>query len=218
MSNYVYKGCFRDSSDRRLKKRGNNVSSVEECKIQAINNNKKLFGLQFNGECWMDDSYSNATSLGQVYDDCGNLGTSWSNKLYVNMPPESVNGYDYQGCYNDNSTRTIPNKQKNVSSVKECSDIVQSLNQNVFGVQYNGQCFTGNNENDAMSLGYNDNYDSCGTLGGLFTNLVYSKPNKTNKSYSNQNIFIYYLIGICLIIIIILSITYFILKKTNNRI
>lgn len=151
----------------------------------------------------MGDSYSDAISLGQVYDDCGNLGTSWSNKLYVNMPPESVNGYTYQGCYNDNSSRTIPNQQKNVSSVKECSDIAQSLNQNVFGIQYNGQCFTGNNQNNAISLGYNDNYDSCGTLGGSWTNLVY---------------FIYYLIGICIIIIIIFLIIYFILKKKNNTV
>lgn len=214
MSNYVYKGCFRDNSDRKLKKRGNNVTSIEECKTQAINNNKNLFGLQFNGECWMGDSYNDATSLGQVYDDCGNLGTSWSNKLYVNMPPELVNGYTYQGCYNDNSSRTIPNQQKNVSSVKECSDIAKSLNQNVFGVQYNGQCFTGNNKKDAMSLGHNDDYDSCGTLGGSWTNLVYTKPNESNESNDN---FIYYLIGICIIIIIIFLIIYFVLKKTNKN-
>jgi len=81
--------------------------------------------------------------------------------------------YTYTGCYNDTGVRAIPNEQKNVTSVDECAKIAEKKNQNVFGVQYNGQCFTGANIEEAYQYGANFNSSSCPSLGGSWTNQVY---------------------------------------------
>ena len=85
--------------------------------------------------------------------------------------------YNYKGCYNDTGIRAIPSMQGNVSSVNECSQIAERNNQNVFGVQYGGQCWTGINEQAAYQYGSNFNKDSCPRLGGAWTNQVYVRSN-----------------------------------------
>jgi hypothetical protein len=171
-----------------LPNQGNNVSSMEECRQQAIDGNYNVFGLQYYGQCWMGTDYNRGVSLGQRYDDCGPLGTSWANQTYINMPPpSSVNGYTYLGCYNDNSSRMIPNQQQNVTSIEECAQIAQNLGQSVFGVQDNYACFTGNDENRAMALGSNTDYNACGPLGGSWTNLVYANPSSSCSYKMNSS-------------------------------
>jgi len=81
--------------------------------------------------------------------------------------------YTYTGCYNDTGVRAIPNEQKNVSSIDECAKIAEKKNQNVFGVQFYGQCFTGTNIEEAYQYGANFNSSSCPSLGGSWTNQVY---------------------------------------------
>jgi hypothetical protein len=184
MSNYIYKGCFNDTGNRALPNRRGNVSSVEECKNRAISGGDSIFGVQYYGECWTGNDYNRAIRYGQNYGNCGNLGTSWNNKIYVNGPPSSINGYNYKGCYNDNSTRMIPNQQKNVSSIQECADIAKNLNSNVFGLQAGGQCFTGNDEQRAVSLGINN---SCDLLGGQFGNQVYTNPSSSCSYQMSSN-------------------------------
>jgi len=180
MSNYTYIGCYQDNSNRVLPVQGNNVGSMEGCRQQAIDGGYNTFGLQYYGQCWMGTDYNRGVSLGQNYGDCGSMGGSWTNQTYINMPPpKSVDGYTYLGCYGDNSSRMIPNQQQMVSSIEECSQIAKGLNQNVFGVQDGGYCFTGNDENRAMSLGVINDYGSCGTLGGSWTNLVYANPSSS---------------------------------------
>ena len=85
--------------------------------------------------------------------------------------------YNYKGCYNDTGIRAIPTYQTNVSSVNQCAQIAESKNQNVFGVQYGGQCFTGLNKEQAYQYGANFNKASCPTLGGAWTNQVYVRSN-----------------------------------------
>jgi len=188
MANYVYQGCYKDDGNRMLPKQGNNVSSMEECRQQAIDGNYNAFGLQYYGQCWLGTDYNRGVSLGQNFNDCETLGISWANKLYVNMPPPaSVNGYTYLGCYNDNSSRMIPNQQQNVTSIEECAQIAENLNQSVFGVQANYACFTGNDEAAAMALGSNTDYNACGTLGGSWTNLVYANPSSSCSYQMNSS-------------------------------
>jgi hypothetical protein len=86
--------------------------------------------------------------------------------------------YNYKGCYNDTGVRAIPTRQTNVSSVDQCAQIAESKNQNVFGVQYGGECWTGLNEQEAYQYSTNFNKSSCPILGGTWTNQVYvrNKP------------------------------------------
>ena len=85
--------------------------------------------------------------------------------------------YNYKGCFNDTSIRSIPSMQGTVSSIDNCAGIAESKNQNVFGVQNNGECWTGLNEQAAYQYGSNFNKDSCPSLGGSSTNQVYVRSN-----------------------------------------
>jgi hypothetical protein len=81
--------------------------------------------------------------------------------------------YNYKGCYNDTSMRAIPKFQKKVNSIDECSLIAEKNNQNVFGVQNNGECYTGLNVEQALQYNPNFNGEECSKLGGTFKNQVY---------------------------------------------
>jgi len=85
--------------------------------------------------------------------------------------------YNYKGCYNDTGIRAIPLMNGNVSSVNQCAQIAESKNQNVFGVQYGGECWTCINEQTAYQYGANFNKASCPILGGAWTNQVYVRSN-----------------------------------------
>jgi hypothetical protein len=110
----------------------------------------------------------------------------------------SSGSYSYQGCFNDSSIRAIPNQQQNVSSVDECAQIAVDNNDSVFGVQYYGQCFTGNNIEDAYQYGPNYSSSACPSMGGAWTNQVYaianpypstttSKPVLTSANFASSN-------------------------------
>jgi hypothetical protein len=90
---------------------------------------------------------------------------------------QSYGNYQYQGCYNDTSTRAVPNQQQNVTSVDQCGQIAENLGASVFSVQDKQQCFTGNSLSQAQEYGkYTGSSSNCGTLGGTWTNQVYSLP------------------------------------------
>ena len=114
--------------------------------------------------------------------------------------PSSAGQYNYKGCYNDSGLRAIPTRQSNVSSVDQCAQIAEQNNQNVFGVQYNGECWTGLNEQEAYQYGPNFNKSSCPTLGGTWTNQVYARgtsfpapsapvPQLTNPNFATKENF-----------------------------
>jgi predicted nucleic acid-binding Zn ribbon protein len=92
---------------------------------------------------------------------------------------QSSGNYIYQGCFNDNSIRAIPNQQSNVSSINDCQQIALSKNQNVFGLQNGNQCFTGENIQASYQYGSNFSKSACGggNMGGSWTNQVYALTN-----------------------------------------
>jgi len=112
------------------------------------------------------------------------LQNHWSNigckEGRSNQCPSQQNSsglYKYKGCFNDTSIRAIPNEQKNVSNIDECAYIAEKNNQNVFGVQFSGQCFTGSNIEEAYQYGPNFNSSQCPSMGGPWTNQVYVRSN-----------------------------------------
>ena len=109
------------------------------------------------------------------------LQKHWSDTGYLQNrnnqcpSPQNTSGtYNFKGCYNENSnTRAIPNYQGSGSSVDKCQAIATSKQQNVYGLQNNGQCWTGNSTDQAYQYGQNYNGNLCGNLGGSSTNMVY---------------------------------------------
>lgn len=96
--------------------------------------------------------------------------------------PQTNSGlYNFQGCYNDLATQTgkrsIPNQRNHVNNVDACQKQAEANGDNVFGVQYYGECWSGKDEAAAMKSP-NYNKDQCGNLGKGWTNQVYkrSKP------------------------------------------
>lgn len=98
----------------------------------------------------------------------------------------SSQNYTYHGCYKDKSSRAIPTQVQNVSSVDQCGKIAKNKNSSVFGVQYGGQCFIGNNLSQAKKYGFGGN--NCGALGGTWTNQVYTLPTNNQCNYQMNNV------------------------------
>jgi len=88
-------------------------------------------------------------------------------------PQTSSGTYNFKGCYNDTDIKSIPNYQENNSNVDKCQQIATKKQQQVFGMQNNGECWTGNNVEKAYQYGQNYNGSECGNLGGPMTNMVY---------------------------------------------
>ena len=90
--------------------------------------------------------------------------------------PQSMSGaFTFQGCFKDQGSRAIPIQKQNVQNVDQCRQIADRFNKNVFGVQYYGQCFIGDNIEDAKKYGMLTNKDQCGNMGKSWTNQVYAK-------------------------------------------
>ena len=108
------------------------------------------------------------------------LQTHWSTIGYIQKrnnqcsAPQTISGtYNFKGCYNHTGVKAIPTYQGKVSNVDQCQKIAVNKQQQIFGLQNNGQCWTGNNEQQAYQYGLNYNGSACGNLGGPMTNMVY---------------------------------------------
>lgn len=102
-------------------------------------------------------------------------------KKHHHNSSSSSSNYEYLGCWNDTGNRAIPRQMQNVSSVKDCENIARENNAPLFGVQYYGQCFIGDDLDSAMKYGQATN---CPSLGGAWNNQVYStiKPGKVDPN------------------------------------
>ena len=81
-------------------------------------------------------------------------------------------GPKYIGCFRDSGGRQIPNYRGQTNSVGECAGIAERYNENVIGLQYGGQCFTGTNPR-YDGIGPENDANNCGPLGGTWSNQVY---------------------------------------------
>jgi hypothetical protein len=159
--------------------------SLYDCSLSS-SNVLQLYNTELTATC----SYQLSATEQQCYKnnypqdlsdmDGAQLQNHWStigcNQIRNNQCPsqQSSSGiYNYQGCYNDTQTRAIPKYEKNVKTIDECAQIAETNKKNVFGVQYYGQCWTGDNPNDAYKYEANFNKNSCPPLGGAWVNQVY---------------------------------------------
>ncbi|EFJ50991.1 hypothetical protein VOLCADRAFT_88172 [Volvox carteri f. nagariensis] len=166
----------------------------------------KLYGVQFRGQCYGGNDLALATSLGEsaactmncTGDNSKICGGTWSNSLYslvANPPPPGppppnpipipAEGIPL-GCYNDrksNSSRLLPvflayNKQYVTPST--CANLARAAGLKLYGVQFRGQCYGGNDLALATSLGtstgctMNCTGDNSKTCGGSWSNSLYS--------------------------------------------
>ena len=106
------------------------------------------------------------------------------NGISIN-PPTSTDNYEYIGCYNDTDSRAIPNYVANVSKQEYCKEFAISNKATLYGVQYNGQCFVGNNINDALKYGP---ATDCPPLGGAWNNQIYSINKPSYSFFSSYGI------------------------------
>jgi hypothetical protein len=169
--NFKYVGCYNDKWDRAIPRMMGKVSTSEQCKEIAVSNNTNIYGLQYGGECWIGNDLERALKYGET-GNCPTLGRGLTNQVYTNITLPPINpDFKRIGCYKDKTERAIPRFMGNVSSHEKCKEIALSNNSNIYGVQNNGQCFIGNDINNAMKYGETGN---CAALGGAWTNQVYT--------------------------------------------
>ena len=189
---YNYEGCYNDGNGRMIPTFNGNVSTVDQCSNIATSQNASVFGIQYGGQCFTGTDFNQAKSLGQHNGDCGTMGSGvgWANLVYYKKPdqPQTSGNYNYQGCFNDKSTKAIPNYQGNVQSIDQCRQIAEVKGQNVFGVQNEGQCFTGNDTANNESQEYGSYNGECDLLGSSMANQVYKyQPSNNSQQQASGN-------------------------------
>ncbi len=125
--------------------------------------NAKFFGLQYNTQCWIGDTYGNYTKHPDIkcFRELSGIGGSggittmplsggsWTNAVYKTLNVTAdldnffIEGSKYLGCYEDNSERALPIFLGNVVSFQECNEYASFANLTHFGLQYNTQCWGG---------------------------------------------------------------------------
>jgi hypothetical protein len=126
-------------------------------------------------QCYKD-SYPDLVNMTnqQLQTHWSNTGCNQSRNNQCPPPQQNSGNYQFKGCYNDNSQRAIPNYQGNNMNIDKCQQIALSKKQAVFGMQYGGECWTGNDVQQAYKYGINFKSSLCGSLGGVWTNMVYA--------------------------------------------
>ena len=110
-------------------------------------------------------------------------------------PPLNVGNYTYDSCYGDSHYRALPTYLGKVNNANECRRKAESNKFTLFGLQYFGECWGGNDETRAKKYGKRNN---CGLLGTAWTNQLYKrnfpflppepKLNSTNfENFQNMN-------------------------------
>ena len=110
-------------------------------------------------------------------------------------PPQNVGNFEYNECYGDTWNRALPNYLGQVTNPNECAKKAEQRNLSLFGLQYYGQCFGGNDETRAKMYGKRNN---CGKLGTAWTNQLFKRTfpypppvpqlNKNNfETFENMN-------------------------------
>jgi hypothetical protein len=169
---YNYLGCYNDTGNRSIPNYVGNVNSKDECEDYAISNNAALYGVQYYGQCFIGNDISKAAQYGAT-SNCPDMGGSWTNQIYstVDIPKPT---YNYLGCYNDTGNRAIADQMSIVSSVYDCEQLAKQKGYSVYGLQYGGYCFGSNDINAARGYGLQNDKSQCTTLGGGWTNQVYT--------------------------------------------
>jgi hypothetical protein len=191
---YNYVGCYNDAPNRAIANEMNNVTSVYDCEQLAKQQGYTVYGLQYGGQCFGSNDINAAREYGLQTNqsECSPLGGSWTNQVYTNIDnvppltninpnmPTTVDEYNYKGCYNNKDNTAIPTFRGNVTSMDQCAQLAINNQEYIFGVTNNGQCYTGNNIDQALGQGQDDATAYCGTLGSSNTYQVYIRNSTTN--------------------------------------
>ena len=191
---YNYVGCYNDTENRAIANQMNNVNSVYDCEQLAKEQGYTVYGLQDGGQCFGSTDINAAREYGLQTDQsqCPPLGGFWTNQVYTNIDnvapltninpnmPTTVDEYNYKGCYNNKDNTAIPTFRGNVTSMDQCAQLAINNQEYIFGVTNNGQCYTGNNVDQALGQGQDNATAYCGTLGSSNTYQVYIRNSTTN--------------------------------------
>ncbi len=167
----TYIGLFNDSPDTGRTMRpinnGSETFTYETCKKEAVNRNKKFFGLQnFNTEtqqsaCLVGDDYNDISKYGvstasYTGDDKKIYGGTWTNAVYQIDTEKS----DYIGCYNDNESSpsmTVVDNGSSKYSFKKCQKEAITSGKQYFALQGgkkgSSKCFVSDDLQSAQKYG-----------------------------------------------------------------
>lgn len=96
----------------------------------------------------------------------------------------------HMGCFNDNFNRSIKRFVGNVRNKDECHRLAEKNGADVFGLQYNGQCFVGKHKVDSHYSKYGAK-KYCPSLGGAWSQQVFLKKSvaeSEKKKYKEQEV------------------------------
>jgi hypothetical protein len=93
---------------------------------------------------------------------------------------QAATGYVYQGCFNDSGNRAIRRYTGNVSNKEQCQARAVAAGMDTFGLQYFGECWIGNHNQESKFDKYGRFSGHCGPLGGGWNNQVYYKKKGEN--------------------------------------
>jgi len=123
------------------------------------------------------------------------VGCNENRTYQCQTPPQNIGDYDYQGCFKDEDTKhAVPTYRQNVTDINQCQAIALKNKDMVFGLQNYGECWTGNNIEQAKQYGHLSDY--CGLLGKPEGNQLYlrNKPfpppeeNLTNDNFERPQV------------------------------
>lgn len=204
----TYIGLFKDSPDTGRTMTpindGSQTFTYETCKTEAINQNKKFFGLQnFNkdtqkSECFIGDDYNTISQYGvstasYTGDDTKTYGGTWTNAVYQIDTKKS----DYIGCYNDNEaspSMTVAGNGSSKYSFETCQKEAIKSGKKYFALQGgkkgSSKCFVSDDLTQAQKYGI---YKPCiesatdkNTYGVSGNNALYKMSEAGNPSYMGK--------------------------------
>jgi len=171
-----------------------------DCNVTIITYNKSCY-------CYIDNSFDsqinyNGTLISPNSDAIVYVCDPWHDRKDYNIvkikdlkitngnkiitPPDNVGNFVKKGCFRDAGTRAIPNYRGNVSNIEQCANLASINNENVFGLQYGGECWTGRNKPNSQRYGQlsdNECIMNGDDLGGGWSQFVYEGPDYTSPNY-----------------------------------
>jgi len=183
-----YVGCFKDDEPRALPIFVGDGMSYFKCALECFERHFQFFGRQYDKECWCGTGYTHAIYGTSTDCDCdgSNIG-DFSQCVYKIPERLYVDNIIYLGCYADeNDDRALPSRlAAGDGSIEECSEACTENFYDLFGVQYDMECWCGRtNVDDPYKHGYSTGCD-CDSLTnvGAFKYCLFAigKPEPTTK-------------------------------------
>ncbi|XP_065652500.1 A disintegrin and metalloproteinase with thrombospondin motifs 6 isoform X3 [Hydra vulgaris] len=164
---------------------------IQQCAIKAYMHGYEYYSLQFNGECWGgNESVAKTYYLSGAAYNCkegvGNDGSNFVYRIGAPVVTKSLPPLVMLGCFSDdlNLPRPLPsfldNFQEslnwNLLNVNEilrlCALSTNRRGWSVFGLQYYGECWSGENASNSYDRA-GESHDCIDGIGGVNANSIY---------------------------------------------